>query len=97
MQITCNLIAVTNAFASFNDWRKLAFYCRVAPFRHQSGISIKGRIKMSNIANKKMKSLLNMAALSAEKCDKEIKAYYERKVDEAKNKMSVMNAISFCP
>ena len=34
-----------------------------------------------------------MAALSAKKRDTEIKAYYERKVAEGKNKMSVMNAI----
>ena len=93
MQTTCNLIAVTNAFTSFKDWRKLACYCGVAPFKHQSGTSIKGRTKVSHIANKKMKSLLNMAALSAKKCDTEIKAYYERKVAEGKNKMSVMNAI----
>jgi len=40
-----------------------------------------------------MKSLLNMAALSAKKSDTEIKAYYERKIAEGKNKMGVMNAI----
>ena len=34
-----------------------------------------------------------MAALSAKKNDIEIKEYYERKVAEGKNKMSVMNAI----
>ncbi len=93
MQTTCNLIAVTNAFTSFKDWRKLACYCGVAPFKHQSGSSIKGKTKVSHIANKKMKSLLNMAALAAKKSDTEIKAYYERKVAEGKNKMSVMNAI----
>ena len=93
MQTTCNLIAVTSAFTSFKDWRKLACYCGVAPFRHQSGTSIKGKTKVSHIANKKMKSLLNMAALAAKKCDTEIKAYYEKKVAEGKNKMSVMNAI----
>jgi transposase len=80
MQTTCNLIAVTNAFTSFKDWRKLACYCGVAPFKHQSGSSIKGRTKVSPIANKKMKSLLNMAALSAKKSDAEIKEYFERKV-----------------
>jgi hypothetical protein len=31
-----------------------------------------------------MKSLFNIAALSAKKCDFEIKAYYERKVAEGK-------------
>ena len=75
------------------DWRKLACYCGVAPFKHQSGSSIKGKTKVSHIANKKMKSLLNMAALSAKRNDIEIKEYYERKVEEGKNKMSVLNAI----
>ena len=91
-RITSLFITVTNAFIFFKDWRKLACYCGVAPFRHQSGSSIKGKTKVSHIANKKMKSLLNMAALSAKKCDTEIKAYYERKVAEGKNKMSVINA-----
>ena len=40
-----------------------------------------------------MKSLLNLAALAAKKSDTEIRAYYKRKVAEAKNKISVMNAI----
>ena len=41
MQTTCNLIAVTNAFTSFKDCRKLACYCGVAPLRPQSGTIIK--------------------------------------------------------
>ncbi|MBN2173083.1 MAG: hypothetical protein JW731_03060 [Bacteroidales bacterium] len=40
-----------------------------------------------------MKSLLNMCALNAKKHDKEIALYYERKVKDGKNPMSVMNAI----
>ena len=48
---------------------------------------------MSSIANKKMKSSLNMAVLYIKKCDTEIKANYEKKLAEGKNKMSVMNAI----
>ena len=34
-----------------------------------------------------------MASLSAIKLDHDIKAYYERKVAEGKNKMSVLNAV----
>ena len=34
-----------------------------------------------------------MASLSAIKLDQDIKAYYERKVAEGKNKMSVLNAV----
>ena len=65
----------------------------VTPFRHQFETSIKGKTKVSHIAKKKMKSLLNMSALSAKKSDTEIKAYYETKVAQGKNKMSVMNAV----
>ena len=34
-----------------------------------------------------------MASLSAIKLDPDLKAYYERKVAEGKNKMSVLNAV----
>jgi len=40
-----------------------------------------------------MKSLLNMAALSAKRNDREISDYYMRKTAEGKNPMSVLNAI----
>ena len=41
----------------------------------------------------KMKSLLNMCALSIKKYDKEIAEYYKKKVSEGKNPMLVMNNI----
>ena len=34
-----------------------------------------------------------MAALAAVRFDNELKAYYKRKVEEGKNKMSVLNAV----
>jgi transposase len=34
-----------------------------------------------------------MSALVASTCNQEIKAYYQRKVQEGKNKMSILNAI----
>jgi len=42
---------------------------------------------------KKLKALLNLAALSAKRNDPEIKNYFERKVSEGKNKMLVLNAV----
>jgi transposase len=38
-----------------------------------------------------MKTLLNMAVLTAMQKDHQLKAYYERKVAEGKNKMLVLN------
>jgi transposase len=75
--------------------QKAACYCGVAHFPYQSGISIKGKTKLSHMANKKLKTNLHPAALSAVKCDPEIKTYYERKVLEGKPKMSVINAVRF--
>lgn len=90
-QTAVSMIAYTQAFTLFKNHRQFACYCGVAPFEYQSGSSIRGKTKVSPIANKKMKTLLNMAALSARKCDTEMKIYYERKVAEGKNKMLVIN------
>ena len=44
-------------------------------------------------AYQRLKSLLHMAALAAIKPNGDLKTYYERKVAEGKNKMSVLNAV----
>ncbi len=87
------LIVYSNCFKNFDNWRQMACYAGVAPFPYQSGTSIHGRTKVSHLAQKKLKSLLNMAALTAVKYDKELAEYYVRKVTEGKNKMSVLNAV----
>lgn len=92
-QITCYLLVYTRCFTAFDNARQLACYAGVAPFEYSSGSSIRGRTKVSHLANKKLKALLNMGALTAKKVDKEMGLYYQRKVDEGKNKMLVMNAI----
>jgi len=40
-----------------------------------------------------MKRYLHMASLTGIKLDEGLKAYYNRKVEEGKNKMSVLNVI----
>jgi transposase len=92
-QTALYLIITTRSFTSFNTWRQLACYAGVAPFEYSSGTSLRGRTKVSDIADKKMKSLLQMCVLSAVKCDKEIKAYYEKKKAEGKPAMLVMNNV----
>ena len=92
-QTAINLLVATRCFSTFENWRQLACYAGVAPFKYASGTSVHGKTKVSHMANKKLKSLLNMAALSAKKHDKQLKEYYERKIREGKNGMSVMNAL----
>ncbi len=90
-----NLIIHTQGFNVMCDSRKLACYCGVAPFPYQSGISIKGRTKVSHMANKKLKTNLHLAALNAIRLDPDLKAYYNRKVSNGKSKMGVINAVRF--
>lgn len=92
-QIAYHLIVVTRCFTAFTSARKLSCYAGVAPFEHSSGSSIRGKTRVSHLADKKLKSLLGMGAVAASRFDKELNHYYLRKVDEGKHKMSVMNAI----
>jgi transposase len=87
------LIVFTNEFTRFKEGRKLACYIGVAPFEHSSGISVKGKSRIHKIANKTLKRLFHMGALSVIRCSKEFKDYFQRKVREGKNKRLVINAI----
>jgi len=85
------LIISTNEFKDIKDPKKFACYAGVAPFIQESGI-FKGKAKISHIANKKIKTLLHICAVSSLRKG-ELKDYYTRKVAEGKSKMGVINAI----
>lgn len=88
-----SVIISTNEFKDINDPRKFACHAGIAPFKHNSGSSIRGRTRVSHRANKKLKKLLHLCAMSAIRFNAELKSYYQRKVDLGKNKMSVLNAV----
>jgi len=87
------IIAVTHAFQKFPTWRKFACYCGIAPFPYKSGTSIRGRTKVSHLANKKMKSLLTNMASSAIQHNPEMKMYFQKRVKNGANKMATLNII----
>jgi transposase len=91
--IAASLIVYTRCFTVFENSRKFACYAGIAPFEHKSGISLRGRSRVSHMANKRMKSLLNLAALTARKTDGQISLYYDRKLKEGKNPMLILNNI----
>jgi transposase len=91
--IAAYMIGNTHNFKRFRNARKFNCYAGIAPFGHQSGTSLKGRARVSHLANKDAKTLLNLAAVCAVRCDEELKNYYNRKVEQGKNKMSCINAI----
>lgn len=87
------LLVYTKSFDKFDNAKQLACYCGVVPFKKESGTSVRYKPTVSPFANKKLKKLLHLCALSAVKNDKELHLYFERKVMEGKNKMSVINAV----
>lgn len=87
------LLVYTRSFDKFDNAKQLACYCGVVPFKRMSGSSIRYKSTVSPYANKKLKKLLHLCALSAIKNDSELRLYFERKVQEGKNKMSVINAV----
>jgi transposase len=93
-QITAmNMIISTAEFTRITEAKKFACYAGIAPFEHSSGTSIRGKARVSKMANMTMKKLLHLAAMSAIQCDPELKTYYHRKVEAGKNKMNVINAV----
>ncbi|WP_179006555.1 IS110 family transposase [Winogradskyella forsetii] len=91
--LASQLIYHTNNFQRFDGWRQFSSYCGVAPFSHSSGTSIKRRNKIHHIGDRKMKTLLTMASVSAIQCDSELKLYYQRRLAEGKPKLVALNNV----
>lgn len=91
--LTWMMITKTQGFTIINEPRKMACYAGVVPFDYQSGTSLRFKPKVSIFADKELKKVLHLAAMSSIRLDNELRIYYLRKVEEGKNKMSVLNAV----
>jgi transposase len=87
------MLVYTNCFTAFTEWRKFACYCGIVPFKYRSGTTIRGKDKISHLANKKLKTLLSNAACTSIQFNPEMKLYYQRRLEEGKDKMSTQNII----
>jgi transposase len=86
-------IIKTRNFTRFANARKFACFCGTAPFENTSGTSIKGKTRVSHLAEKGMKTLLDLCAKSAIQYDKELREYYLRRTGNGKSKMSTINIV----
>ena len=91
--VTLAVIIKTHNFTRFVNARKFACFCGTAPFPHDSGTSIKKRTRVSHLADKQMKSLLDLSAKSAIQYDKELREYYLRRTSGGRSKMSTINIV----
>ncbi len=86
-------IIITNEFKNGFSAKQMACYCGVAPFQYESGTSLKHKDRVSHKANKKMKTLLHLCAVSVGRTNSDLGRYYKRKLKQGKHKMSVLNAV----
>jgi transposase len=86
-------IIKTHNFSRFINARKFACFCGTAPFDHSSGTSIRMKTRVSHLADKQMKTLLDLSAKSAIQYDKELREYYLNRTQNGKSKMSTINVV----
>jgi transposase len=92
--IATEIIIHTNEFKEISSAKKFASYCGIAPFARSSGTSLRTRPRISPIAHRDLKTMLHLASMGAtRRAGSAFSVYYERKVAEGKNKMSVLNAL----
>ncbi len=86
-------ICATDNFTKFESAKALGSYCGVVPFDNSSG-KYKGKNKLSPIANKELKTLLQMGALSIICGKSPFASYYSKKVTvDKKNKRLAQNNV----
>jgi transposase len=91
--IAMNMVVSTGEFKRISEPKRFACYAGIAPFEHSSGSSVRGKTRVSKMANVSIKKLLTMGAKSAIQYDPELKAYAERKLSEGKHYFNVINAV----
>lgn len=91
--LALTVLIKTHNFTRFINARKFACFCGTAPFDHSSGTSIRKKTRVSHLADKQMKTLLDLSAKSAIQYDKELREYYLRRTQNGKSKMSTINVI----
>lgn len=86
------LLILSGNGEKFENAKQLACYCGIAPFERSSG-AYKGKARVSHAANKKVKTLLHMCAVTMTRSNSLFGKWYRKKVSEGKNPMSVLNAL----
>ena len=87
------LIVLTDGFTGFENARQLCCYAGITPTIRQSGISVRGRSRISKVGNRKLRNLLFMCSFTACKTNKACKELYDRIVEKGKSKKLALIAV----
>lgn len=79
----------TNAFTSA---KQAAAFLGLIPVKTESGVSVKGRTRLSKAGNPRIRASLYMAAVVAKRINPDVKALYDRLCAGGKSKMAALGA-----
>jgi len=89
----CYLLIITQCFAVLTKSRELSNFGGMAPHPHTSGKSVKGKTRVSPIADKKLKALLSRGASSLIQYNEGMQLYLARMMARGKHENLVRNNI----
>jgi len=89
----CYLLIITQCFTTLTKSRKLSNFGGTAPHPHKSGTSIKGKTRVSPVADKQLKALLSRGASSLIQYNEGTKNYVSRMLAKGKNENLVKNNV----
>ncbi len=77
---------------SFSKATQAAAYLGLVPVEHESGTSVYKRPRLSKAGNARLRAALYMAAIVATRYNPDIRAHYQRLLDNGKSKMAALGA-----
>lgn len=89
----CYLLIITQCFTTLSTSRKASNFGGLAPHPHRSGSSVRGKTRVSPVADKKLKTLLSRGANSRIQHNAETQGYFKRMIDRGKEENLVKNNI----
>lgn len=89
---TANRMAGLLGANAFANAKEAAAFLGLIPVKTESGVSVKGRTRLSKAGNPRIRASLYMAAVVAKRINPDVKALYERLCAAGKTKMAALGA-----
>ena len=94
MLLAAHLLVITENFTKIQNFKRLAAFIGIVPYKHQSGSSVSKRAKIRHFGPGPSRKLLRLAAQSVATHNATFRRYYLRKLDQGKAKPLVLNNIA---
>ena len=85
-------MAVVLGINTFASAKEAAAFLGLVPVQTESGVSVRGRPRLSKAGNPRIRASLYMAAVVAKRINPDVKDLYERLCARGKSKMAALGA-----